>query len=134
MSRSNCRFCGRPLAHVFADLGMSPLANSYLTAEQLAASEPTYPLKVMVCDRCFLVQLPELASPAELFTNYAYFSSFSDTWLDHARRYVEMMIERFGISERHLVVEVASNDGYLLRFFQERGVPVLGIEPAANET
>ncbi len=132
MSRSNCRFCGRALRHVFADLGTSPLANSYLTAEGLADTEPTYPLKVMVCDDCFLVQLPELASPAELFTDYAYFSSYSDTWLRHAERYAEAMIERLGLGAEHRVVEIASNDGYLLQYFQRHGIPVLGIEPAAN--
>jgi SAM-dependent methyltransferase len=132
MSRSNCRFCGRALEHVFADLGRSPLANSYLTAEKLAAPEPTYPLRVMVCDGCFLVQLPELASPAELFTDYAYFSSYSDTWLRHAERYAEAMVARLGLGAEHRVVEIASNDGYLLQYFQRRGVPVLGIEPARN--
>ena len=132
MSRSNCRFCGRALEHVFADLGTSPLANSYLTAERLEAVEPTYPLKVMVCDDCFLVQLPELASPAELFTDYAYFSSYSDTWLRHAERYALAMVERLGLGGEHRVVEIASNDGYLLQYFQRQGIPVLGIEPAAN--
>ncbi len=132
MSRSNCRFCGRALEQVFADLGRSPLANSYLTAEQLAAPEPTYPLEVMVCSGCFLVQLPELATPAELFTDYAYFSSFSDTWLRHAERYAGAMVSRLGLGADHLVVEIASNDGYLLQYFQRHGIPVLGIEPAAN--
>ena len=132
MSRSNCRFCGRALAHVFADLGTSPLANSYLTAEQLASDEPTYPLKVMVCDGCFLVQLPELASPAELFTDYAYFSSYSDTWLRHAESYAEAMVARLGLGAEQRVIEIASNDGYLLQYFQRRGVPVLGVEPARN--
>jgi SAM-dependent methyltransferase len=132
MSRSNCRFCGRALEQVFADLGHSPLANSYLAAEQLSAPEPTYPLEVMVCDGCFLVQLPELATPAELFTDYAYFSSFSDTWLRHAERYAEAMAGRLGLGADHLVVEIASNDGYLLQYFQRRGIPVLGVEPAAN--
>jgi len=132
MSRSNCRFCGRTLEHVFADLGTSPLANSYLTAERLADVEPTYPLEVMVCDSCFLVQLPELASPAELFTDYAYFSSYSDTWLRHAERYAEAMVARLGLGTDHRVVEIASNDGYLLQYFQRHGIPVLGVEPAAN--
>ena len=132
MSRSNCRFCGRALEHVFADLGTSPLANSYLTAERLSEPEPTYPLKVMVCDDCFLVQLPEVASPAELFSDYAYFSSYSDTWLQHAERYAEAMTERLALGPEHRVIEIASNDGYLLQYFQRCGVPVLGIEPAAN--
>ncbi len=133
MTTLACRFCGAPLSRVVADLGSSPLSNSYLGPEQMRSAEVTYPLCVYLCDRCLLVQLPEPeVGPEEIFSDYAYFSSYSDSWLDHARRYVEMMIERFGISERHLVVEIASNDGYLLRFFKERGVPVLGIEPAAN--
>ena len=132
MSRSTCRFCGRTLQRVFADLGASPLANSYLSAAQLAEDEPTYPLRVMVCDGCFLVQLPELASPVELFADYAYFSSYSDTWLRHAERYATAMIDRLELGKGDLVVEIASNDGYLLQYFQRRGIPVLGIEPAAN--
>ncbi len=132
MSRPNCRFCGRRLEHLFADLGMSPLANSYLGPEQLLVMEPFYPLRVFVCDGCFLVQLPELASPQEIFSDYAYFSSYSDTWLRHAEAYAEAMIERFGLGAGHRVVEIASNDGYLLQYFQRRGVPVLGIEPARN--
>ena len=132
MSRSTCRFCGRALQHVFADLGTSPLANSYLSATQLTEDEATYPLRVMVCDGCFLVQLPELATPAELFGDYAYFSSFSDTWLRHAERYAEAMIDRLGLGAESRVVEIASNDGYLLQYFQRRGIPVLGVEPAAN--
>ena len=137
MTPFTCRFCDTPLSHVVADLGSSPLSNSYLKPEHLQRPEPTYPLCAYLCEECLLVQLPELeaageSTPEAIFSDYAYFSSFSDTWLDHARRYVEMMIERFGISERHRVVEIASNDGYLLRFFKERGVPVLGIEPAAN--
>ena len=127
-----CRFCNRALEHVFADLGMSPFANSYVEPDRLLEMEPFYPLKVYVCDGCRLVQLPEFESPEAIFGDYAYFSSFSDSWLDHSRRYVEAMIDRFGLDESSRVVEVASNDGYLLRFFKERGVPVLGIEPAAN--
>ncbi|MCP3963205.1 MAG: class I SAM-dependent methyltransferase [bacterium] len=132
MTTFSCRFCDTPLHHVVADLGSSPLSNSYLKPEQLQQAEPIYPLCAYLCEQCLLVQLPEFEKPEAIFSDYAYFSSFSDSWLDHARRYVEMMIERFGISERHHVVEIASNDGYLLRFFKERGVPVLGIEPAAN--
>ncbi len=128
----SCRFCGTPLAHVVADLGVSPLSNSYLRHDQLQQGEATYPLCAYLCEECLLVQLPEFETPEEIFSDYAYFSSFSSSWLDHARRYVEMMIERFGIGEGHRVIEVASNDGYLLRYFKERGVPVLGIEPAAN--
>jgi SAM-dependent methyltransferase len=127
-----CRSCRSPLAHTFADLGSSPLANAYLSAPQLADPEPFYPLHVYVCDRCFLVQLPPVVTPEELFGEYAYFSSYSDSWVDHARRYVDDMIERFGFDTRHKVVEIASNDGYLLRHFRDHGVPVLGIEPAQN--
>ena len=127
-----CRCCETPLSHVVADLGSSPLSNSYLKPEQLQQAEMTLPLCAYLCEACLLVQLPEFERPEEIFSDYAYFSSYSDTWLAHAERYVEMMIERFGFSRHHQVVEVASNDGYLLRFFKERLVPVLGIEPAAN--
>jgi SAM-dependent methyltransferase len=127
-----CRFCGTPLAEVFVDLGMSPLSNSYLRAEQLQAAEPFYPLCTYVCSRCFLVQLPEAATPEAIFSDYAYFSSYSDTWLRHAEDYVAAMVERFAVGPRHQVIEIASNDGYLLQYFQRRGVPVLGIEPARN--
>ncbi len=132
-----CRFCNAPLNQVVADLGASPLSNSYLRPDQLQQAEATYPLCAYLCEQCLLVQLPGLSikgaeTPEAIFSDYAYFSSYSSSWLDHARRYVEMMIERFGISQRHRVIEVASNDGYLLRFFKQRGVPVLGIEPAAN--
>ncbi|MHB1567563.1 MAG: methyltransferase domain-containing protein [Solirubrobacteraceae bacterium] len=129
---SACRFCGAPLEHVFADLGMSPLANSYLTQAQANAMEPFYPLRAFVCSRCFLVQLEEFESPEHIFSDYAYFSSYSTSWLEHSRRYVEQMIERFGYGAESKVVELASNDGYLLQYFRERAVPVLGIEPAAN--
>jgi len=127
-----CRFCSAPLELVFADLGASPLANSYLSAAALAGPEPYYPLTVYVCERCWLCQLPPAARPEEIFGDYAYFSSYSSSWVEHARRYVEAMIARFGFGPAHQVVEIASNDGYLLRHFHERGVPVLGIEPAAN--
>jgi SAM-dependent methyltransferase len=127
-----CRFCGSPLEAVFADLGMSPLANSYLTAEQGNRMEPFYPLRALVCSECFLVQLEEYESPDHIFSDYAYFSSYSSSWLEHSERYVTAMVERFGLDGGSHVVEVASNDGYLLQFFKERGIPVLGIEPAAN--
>jgi SAM-dependent methyltransferase len=129
---TKCRFCGTPLDAVFADLGMSPLANSYLTLEQANAMEPFYPLRALVCAQCFLVQLEEYESPSHIFSDYAYFSSYSSSWLEHSRRYVEAMIERFGFDGSSHVVEIASNDGYLLQYFKERGVPVLGVEPAAN--
>jgi SAM-dependent methyltransferase len=127
-----CRFCGAPLSAVFADLGCSPLANSYLTLEQVGAMEPFYPLNVLVCERCFLVQLDEFETPERIFSDYAYFSSFSTSWLEHCRDYTDQMIERFDLGEHSQVVELASNDGYLLQYFKQRKIPVLGIEPAAN--
>ena len=127
-----CRFCGAPLSHTFVDLGMSPLCESYRNADQLNQMEPFYPLHVYVCGDCFLVQLEEFVPPEEIFTEYAYFSSYSDSWLSHARTYVEMVTSRFGLSGNSLVVELASNDGYLLQYFVEKRIPVLGVEPAAN--
>jgi SAM-dependent methyltransferase len=132
VTRTACRFCGTPLTHVFADLGMSPLANSFLREEELGQMEPFYPLCALVCHECFLVQLEDYETPDAIFSDYAYFSSYSTTWLDHARHYADMAIERFGLGEGSRVVELASNDGYLLQYFVERGIPVLGIEPAAN--
>lgn len=132
MSGNCCRFCKTPLVHTFVDLGMSPPSNSYLKAEQLLSMEPFYPLHAYVCSDCFLVQLDEFESPDRIFSEYAYFSSYSQSWLDHASNYVEHMINDFGIGSAHQVVEIASNDGYLLQFFNKRGVPVLGIEPAVN--
>jgi SAM-dependent methyltransferase len=132
MTDPTCRFCAAPLRNVFADLGMSPLANSYLTSEQGNAMEPFYPLRALVCAECFLVQLEQYESPQHIFGDYAYFSSYSTSWLEHSRRYVDQMIARFGFDGESQVVELASNDGYLLQYFKERGVPVLGIEPAAN--
>lgn len=126
-----CRFCGGRLAEV-VDLGMSPLCESFLAAGQLDRMEPFYPLKVWVCDRCFLMQLREYVSPAEIFTEYAYFSSYSDTYLEHARSYVDGIVRRLGLGPHSRVVELASNDGYLLQHFVARGIPVLGVEPAAN--
>jgi SAM-dependent methyltransferase len=127
-----CRFCGASLTHTFVDLGMSPLCESYLSADQLNQMEPFFPLHVYVCERCFLVQLEEFVSPEEIFTEYAYFSSYADTWLLHAKTYTDSMVERFPLGESSHVVEVASNDGYLLQYFVEKGIPVLGIEPARN--
>ncbi|MDX1645173.1 MAG: class I SAM-dependent methyltransferase [Thermoanaerobaculia bacterium] len=133
MTPNRCRFCSTPLSHVFVDLGETPLANSFVDPGNGDRPEPTFPLTVYVCAECFLVQLPEHERAEEIFdADYAYFSSFSDSWLEHCRRYAEMAIERFGLGPESRVVEVASNDGYLLRFFAERGVPVLGVEPAAN--
>jgi SAM-dependent methyltransferase len=127
-----CRFCGSPLSLSFADLGMSPLSNAYLKPEQLSKMEPFYPLHAWVCESCFLVQLEEFESPEHIFSDYAYFSSFSDSWLDHARRFTDQVTKRFALDASSFVVEIASNDGYLLQYFVSRGVPVLGIEPAAN--
>jgi hypothetical protein len=127
-----CRLCGAPLRDVFVDLGSSPLANSYLLPECVGAMEPFYPLRALVCSACFLVQLEEFETPAKIFSDYAYFSSYSTSWLEHSRRYSEQMIERLGLGEHSQVVELASNDGYLLQFFHERHIPVLGVEPAAN--
>jgi C-methyltransferase C-terminal domain/Putative zinc binding domain/Methyltransferase domain len=134
VSAPACRFCRAALTHTFVDLGRQPLANSYLTKAQLAAgNEPVYPLHARVCARCFLVQVDD-AVPAEAIfdAGYAYFSSYSSGWVEHARRYAEAMIARLGLGPKSLVVEVASNDGYLLKHFVAKGVPVLGIEPTAN--
>jgi SAM-dependent methyltransferase len=129
---NTCRFCATPLTHTFADLGGSPLANSYLKKEQLQQMEPFFPLHVYVCEACKLVQLSEFESPENIFGDYAYFSSYSDLWLDHAKAYTASMIQRFGFDADSHVVELASNDGYLLQYFMEKGIPVLGIEPARN--
>ena len=127
-----CRFCDQALRHTFVDLGMSPLCESYVPPERADAMEPFYPLHARVCDGCLLVQLGNYVPAEDIFTEYAYFSSYSDSWVAHARRYAEMAIERFGLDEDSLIVEVASNDGYLLQHFVDRGIPALGIEPAAN--
>ena len=132
MKAGPCRFCGAQLSITFVDLGMSPLANSYLSESQLIQMEGFYPLHVYVCGQCFLVQLEEFESPDHIFSDYAYFSSYSDSWLKHAKEYTEMMVRRFGLSARSHVVELASNDGYLLQYFVEKGVSVLGVEPAVN--
>jgi SAM-dependent methyltransferase len=132
MSQLACRFCGAPVDAVFADLGMSPLANSYLPPERVNMMEPFYPLTAWVCGKCFLVQLEQFETPEQIFSDYAYFSSYSSSWLEHSQRYAEQMIERLGLDERSQVVELASNDGYLLQFFRERQISVLGVEPAAN--
>jgi hypothetical protein len=132
MDRPKCRFCQSRLTTTFADLGATPLSNSYLTQDRLGAMEPFYPLHAYVCDECLLVQLEEFESPQAIFGNYAYFSSYSDTWLEHARQFVGTMVDRFNLGQRSQVVEVASNDGYLLQYFVARGIPALGIEPAGN--
>jgi SAM-dependent methyltransferase len=127
-----CRFCGGTANQVFVDLGMSPLCESFLGAEQLNQMEAFYPLRVHVCPRCFLVQLSEYVSPQHIFSQYAYFSSYSTSWVEHARAYSEMIRRRLDLTGNSLVVEIASNDGYLLQHFVAAGVPVLGIEPAIN--
>lgn len=132
MNPSACRFCGSHLQHTFVDLGMSPLSNAYLRSEQLNQMEPFYPLHARVCDRCFLVQLEQFEDPKKIFGDYAYFSSYSESWLSHARVYAERAAERFHLGAEHLVLEVASNDGYLLQYFQQKGIGVLGVEPAQN--
>ena len=132
MDLIKCRFCSTPLKHSFVDLGVSPLANSYLKEEQLLQMEPFFPLQAYVCEKCYLVQLPVFQSSAEIFSDYAYFSSFAETLLKHSKEYVGLVIDRFGFSSNSLVVEIASNDGYLLQYFKGKGVPVLGIEPANN--
>jgi SAM-dependent methyltransferase len=132
MSETACRFCGATVDGVFADLGSSPLANSYLPPERVNGMEPFYPLRALVCGKCFLVQLEEFETPERIFSDYAYFSSYSSSWLEHSRSYAEQMIARLNLGGDSHVVEIASNDGYLLQFFHERQIPVLGIEPAAN--
>jgi SAM-dependent methyltransferase len=132
MTATACRFCGAPVEAVFADLGMSPLANDYLPPERVNAMEPYYPLRALVCGNCFLVQLEEFETPEQIFSDYAYFSSYSSSWLEHSRHYAEEMIERLELDGTSQVVEIASNDGYLLQFFRDREISVLGIEPAAN--
>ncbi len=131
-TENKCRFCETPLEHTFVDLGVSPLANSYLKTEQLQQMEPFYPLHVYVCKNCHLVQLPLAQSPEEIFSDYAYFSSYSESWLKHAKTYTEQMVKRFGFGPHSQIVEIASNDGYLLQYFKEKSIPVLGIEPAKN--
>ena len=132
MTAPTCRSCGAPLTATFCDLGMSPPSNAYLTAEALATAETFFPLHAWVCGRCFLVQLEQFQSPGEIFSEYAYFSSMSDSWRAHARAYAEGAIARLTLGAHSQVVEIASNDGYLLQYFHQQGIPVLGIEPAAN--
>jgi hypothetical protein len=127
-----CRFCGSALCHTFTDLGMSPLCESNLSADQLNRMEPFYPLHVFVCEHCFLVQLEEYVTPENIFIEYAYFSSYSDSWLAHAKAYTDLMLRRFFLDHSSLVIELASNDGYLLQYFVQKAIPVLGIEPAVN--
>ena len=134
VSRHNgkCLFCDTPLRYTFVDLGMSPLCESYVSKDQLNQVESFYPLHAYVCEKCFLVQLDEYVSPEHIFTEYAYFSSYADSWVQHMKRYSDMIVDRLKLGAKSFVIEVASNDGYLLQHFVARGIPVLGIEPAAN--
>src|SRR6185369_8628381 len=129
---ASCRLCATSLRTTFVDLGKSPLCESFLRAEDLNGMEPFYPLHAWVCDECFLVQLEEYVSGHDIFTEYAYFASFSDSWLAHVRRYADMITERLGLGASSRVIEVGSNDGYLLQWFVAKGIPVLGIDPAVN--
>lgn len=132
MKKENCRFCNTELKHSFCDLGLSPISNAFLKAGQLKEKEPYYPLHAKVCEKCFLVQVALFESPEKIFHEYAYFSSYSNSWLEHAKNYTDKMINRFKFSKTSQVIEVASNDGYLLQFFKKLGFNVLGIEPAEN--
>ena len=129
---ANCRFCHAPLHRMFVDLGMSPLCESFLTREQLNQMEPFYPLRAYVCETCFLVQVEEYVAPEGIFSEYAYFSSYSKAWLEHAKSYTEMIVTRLGLDDTSQVIELGSNDGYLLQYFMGRGIRVLGVEPAGN--
>ena len=132
MTGPSCRACGSTMGHSFVDLGETPLANSYPGADELATPDARFPLHARVCDACFLVQVVEVVSSQAIFSDYAYFSSYSASWVEHARRFSEQARDDFGLGPESLVVEVASNDGYLLRHFAQAGIPVLGVEPAAN--
>jgi len=132
MKIQSCRLCGHALSHTFIDLGLSPLANSYVNSERLYKMEPMYPLRTFVCDHCFLIQVEDFESPQHIFSDYAYFSSYSDSWLAHCKQYADRITARQGLDADKQVIEIASNDGYLLQFFKEKGIPVLGIEPAEN--
>ena len=127
-----CRFCAAPLELTAVDLGMSPLCESFLRADQIRRMEPFYPLHVFVCERCYLVQLEAFVTPDEIFAEYAYFSAYSTSWVEHARQYIETIVQRLELGSDDLVVELASNDGYLLQHFVGTGIPILGIDPAAN--
>ncbi len=132
-SHPHCRHCQAPLDLTLVDLGLSPLANSYVPPDEHDSTDPVYPLHARVCTECWLVQVDNVVSPEDIFSaEYAYFSSFSDSWLSHCKAYVANMTRRFGLDSNSLVIEIASNDGYLLQFFVERGIPVLGVEPSSN--
>jgi len=131
-TKASCRFCGEKLQHTFVDLGMSPLCESYVSLDGLNRMEPFYPLHVYVCQSCFLTQLEEFVNPEAIFSEYAYFSSYSDSWLEHAKNFTDMIVGRLNLNDKSHVMELASNDGYLLQYFVEKKIPCLGIEPAAN--
>lgn len=131
MAETKCRFCNSILSKIFIDLGMSPLANSFLKKNEFG-KEKLYPLCVFVCEKCFLVQVEEIETPKNIFSDYVYFSSYSESWLKHAKSFVEMIIPRFNLTSNSSVIEIASNDGYLLQYFKEKNIPVMGIEPAEN--
>ncbi len=132
MTKSKCRFCGEQLKESFVNLGLSPLSNSFLKKEELKNKEEKYILQAYICNKCLLVQLEEFETPKNIFSEYAYFSSYSKTWLEHAKKYCKLMIKKYGLNESNQVIEIASNDGYLLQFFKDKNIPVLGIEPALN--
>lgn len=127
-----CRFCNSPLKYAFVDLGVSPQANTYISAKELAAVEAFYPLHVYVCSSCFLVQVGEIKSPKKIFYDYAYFASYSDGWLEHSSTFAHIAIEQYGLNSSSMVVEIGSNDVFLLNYIDKAGIPVLGIEPASN--
>ncbi len=132
ITQASCRSCGTQLKHTFVDLGMSPLCESYVSLEGLNQMEPFYPLHVYVCHHCFLVQLEEYVRAEDIFSEYAYFSSYSDSWLEHVKNYTDMIVARLNLNQQSKVMELASNDGYLLQYFVKKGIPALGVEPAAN--
>ena len=132
IGNENCRFCQTPLEHSFCDLGMTPLSNAFLSRKELEKGELFYPLHAYVCSQCFLVQVKEYELPEKIFGDYAYFSSYSESWLKHCQNYVEEIVHRLKLDATKQVIEIASNDGYLLQFFKAFSVPILGIEPAAN--
>lgn len=132
MDNKHCRFCGKELKHTLIDLGLSPISNEYISRENLDAGQYFYPLHVMVCDECFLAQVKEYKTPEKIFKNYKYFSSFSKSWLEHCKQYVDMIVNKLWLNNESLVYEIACNDGYLLQYFKPYNIPVCGIEPAAN--
>lgn len=132
MTKNVCRFCGRELKNTFVDLGLSPLSNEYVSKENLNKGQYYYPLHVMVCDECFLVQALEYETPENIFCDYKYFSSYSKSWLEHAKKYVDMIVSKINLNENSQVIEIASNDGYLLQYFKQYNIEPLGIEPAEN--